>query len=289
MNANRSGFDLAAERRRAFAAEGMDPQPAPRRPGVPVLGLPAALGVASDMPLWRRFFAELGVPVVTSEGAEAATTIGRNVEGAEFCAPLASLHGHAAWLAGRADWLFLPVRLEELRPGEEARRPYCYYTQFSPALVSALARTKGRALTPYADWTVHRDRALRELAAALSTAGVDVTEQRVARRARVRDRGPAAGPGPARPALPRGDGRRPGAAGGADRPAVHRARSRHEQGHPGDLRHPRGEDLLPGHGAARRQRGARSPCSAPSTGSTRRRRSRPPSRRPAPRCCTPST
>ncbi len=179
VNANRSGFDLAVERRRAFAAEGMDPQSAPKQPGMSVLGLPAALGVASEMPLWRRFFAELGVPVVTSEGAEAATATGRNVEGAEFCAPLASLHGHAVWLAGRADWLFLPVRLDELRPGEEVPRPYCYYTQFSPALVSALACMNGRVLAPYANWTVHRDRTLRELSAALATAGVCVTEQRV--------------------------------------------------------------------------------------------------------------
>jgi predicted CoA-substrate-specific enzyme activase len=180
VNANRSGFDLAAERRRAFEAEGMLPDAAPKRPGVPTLGLPAALGLVAEMPLWRRFFAELGVPVVTSEGIEAATTLGRDVEGAEFCAPLASLHGHAARLAGRTDWLFLPVRLEELRPGEDTRRPYCYYTQFGPALVSALACMKGMVLAPYADWTVHRDRTLRELAAALATAGVHVTERQVA-------------------------------------------------------------------------------------------------------------
>jgi predicted nucleotide-binding protein (sugar kinase/HSP70/actin superfamily) len=179
VNANRSGFDLAVERRRAFEAEGMLPVSVPSADRMPTLGLPAALGLVAEMPLWRRFFAELGVPVVTSEGIEAATTLGRDVEGAEFCAPLASLHGHAARLAGRVDWLFLPVRLEELRPGEAERRPYCYYTQYGPALVAALACKKGRVLTPYADWTVHRDRALRELSAALVTAGFRVTEQRV--------------------------------------------------------------------------------------------------------------
>jgi predicted CoA-substrate-specific enzyme activase len=180
VNANRSGFDLAAERRRAFEAEEMLPEPgAARRPGSPVIGLPAALGLVAEMPLWRRFFAELGVPVVTSEGAEAAVSLGRDIEGAEFCAPIAALHGHAARLADRADWLFLPVRLEELWPGEDQRRPYCYYTQFGPALVSALACAKGRVLAPYANWAVHRDRTLRELASSLAAAGVDVTEQRV--------------------------------------------------------------------------------------------------------------
>jgi len=181
VNANRSGFDLAAERRRAFEAEGVPPEPGPaRRPGSPVIGLPSALGLVGEMPLWRRFFAELGVPVVTSEGAEDALRLGRDVEGAEFCAPLASLHGHAAWLAARADRLFLPVRLEELGPGEGRRRPYCYYTQFGPALVSALAPVKGRALTPYVNWTVHPDRTLRELAASLAAAGIDVAERSVA-------------------------------------------------------------------------------------------------------------
>ena len=113
VNANRSGFDLLAERRRAFAAEGMLPQSVPPRAGVCTLGLPAALGLVADLPRWRRFFADLGVPVVTSEGFDGATTMGRDVEGAEFCAPVSSLHGHASWLADRADRVFLPVRLEE--------------------------------------------------------------------------------------------------------------------------------------------------------------------------------
>ncbi|MCX7029767.1 MAG: acyl-CoA dehydratase activase [Spirochaetes bacterium] len=180
VNANRSGFDLAAERRRAFEAEGMLPASAAARPGMPTLGLPAALGLVAEMPLWRRFFAELGVPVVTSEDCGDATALGRDVEGAEFCAPISALHGHAARLAGRVDWLFLPVRLEEQRPGEDTRRLCCYYTQFGPALVSALECVKGRVLAPYADWTVHRERTLRELAAALGTAGIEVAERRVA-------------------------------------------------------------------------------------------------------------
>ncbi len=289
VNANRSGFDLAVERRRAFEAEGMLPVPVPPAAGMPTLGLPAALGLVAELPLWRRFFAELGVPVVTSEGIEAATTLGRNVEGAEFCAPLASLHGHAARLAERADWLFLPVRLEELRPGEDKRRPYCYYTQYGPALVSALACMKGRVLTPYADWTVHRDRALRELAAALATAGVAGVGAPGRGRARGGDRRPPARAGAAAEPVPRGDGRRPGAPCGADRPAVHRAGSRHEQGHPGDIRYPWGS--RPSTRTWCRTAGARSsdPCSAPSTGSTRRRRWRRPSRPPARRCSTPST
>jgi predicted CoA-substrate-specific enzyme activase len=180
VNANRSGFDLLAERRRAFAAEGMIPEPiAPAAGHRPTFGLAAALGMVADLPRWRRFFAELGVPIVTSEGFEGATALGRDVEGAEFCAPVSALHGHASWLADRADWLFLPVRLEEVRPGEDRRRPYCYYTQFSRRS-SRRSAPERQGAHPYADWSVHRDRTLREITAALRTAGVAVTERQVA-------------------------------------------------------------------------------------------------------------
>ena len=93
------------------------PGRAPPATGRAAIGIPAALGLYGQLPLWKSFFSELGIPFVTSEGFDAGINLGREVQGAEFCAPLAALHGHVKYLADKADWIFLPVLMEESRPG----------------------------------------------------------------------------------------------------------------------------------------------------------------------------
>jgi predicted CoA-substrate-specific enzyme activase len=174
--ASTGGFDLAAERSRAF--DGAMQGPAARgaastaRSG-PVIGIPAALGLHGQLPLWKRFFTLLGVPFVTSEGFAAGIDRGREVQGAEFCAPLAALHGHVRHLGERADWIFLPVSLRESCPGREEPRVQCYYTQYSSVLASfaAEAGLRERCLTPIAGLSFARGRTKRELHAALARAG----------------------------------------------------------------------------------------------------------------------
>jgi predicted CoA-substrate-specific enzyme activase len=175
VDRDRSGFNLLKERRRAFAA--MRDRGAPRIPGaatVPLVGIPAALGLFGHLPLWKSFFTELSVPFVTSEGFEGGVTLGREVQGAEFCAPMAALHGHVKYLADKADWIFLPVFLEESRPGTHAPRVYCYYTQFSSALASAAgdARLRERCLMPQVSWSRWRERTKRDLHQSLVKAGM---------------------------------------------------------------------------------------------------------------------
>lgn len=176
VNANRSGFDLLAERRRAFAWEPAESVPARSST---VIGIPAALALYEELPLWKRFFGELRIPVVTSEGIEDSVSRGKNLQGAEFCAPLAALHGHAAYLSTRSDHVFLPVHFSERHEGARARRAYCYYTQFAPALVSAAEGLRGRCLMPVAALTTHRDQSVREIHAALVGAGIHVGEDEV--------------------------------------------------------------------------------------------------------------
>ncbi|MCK7481239.1 MAG: acyl-CoA dehydratase activase-related protein [Candidatus Moduliflexus flocculans] len=60
---------------------------------------------------------------------------GRNVSGAEFCAPLTALYGHVHALLKEADYVFLPFYLEERQKSKDTRRQYCYYTQYAPAAV----------------------------------------------------------------------------------------------------------------------------------------------------------
>ncbi len=168
---DRSGFNLLKERRRVFASR------APARPAPvdgPLIGIPAALGLTGHLPFWKSFFSELRVPFVTSESFDAGIAAGRRVQGAEFCAPLASLHGHVRYLSDRADWILLPVFLEESRSETNAPRAYCYYTQFSSALASGTgdSRLRERCLMPQVSWTRWRDRTKRELHQCLVKAGM---------------------------------------------------------------------------------------------------------------------
>ncbi|PKN29341.1 MAG: CoA activase [Deltaproteobacteria bacterium HGW-Deltaproteobacteria-21] len=145
---NPSGFDLIRERKRAFEFEpsrGRKDEPLDH----PVIGLPAALHLYEDLPFWRVFFDGLGFETVTSEEYREAVREGKHAAGAEFCAPIAALHGHVRYLMEKCDYLFLPFYLEKRSEREEGRRQYCYYTQFAPALASSiLGEDRSRCLVP---------------------------------------------------------------------------------------------------------------------------------------------
>jgi len=129
---NPSGFDLLKERKRIFSFE-----PVREHSEEITVGIPAALHLFEDLPLWRRFFDALSIRTVTSEACSDALKEGKHMAGAEFCAPMAALHGHVRYLMDRSDYVFLPHYLEKKAEEKGVRRQYCYYTQFSPSLVSA--------------------------------------------------------------------------------------------------------------------------------------------------------
>jgi len=147
---NRSGFDLFKARRKAFS---FVPRNEFREDFT--IGIPAALHLYEDLSLWRMFFDELSIRTVTSEHYDNAVKDGSNIAGAEFCAPLTALHGHVKYLLGKTDYVFLPCYLEKKAREKGIRRQYCYYTQYSPALASAIESAfdgehggNGRVLTP---------------------------------------------------------------------------------------------------------------------------------------------
>ncbi|TVQ36867.1 MAG: CoA activase [Spirochaetaceae bacterium] len=152
VNCNRSGFDLLHQRRaldrRLRAAETargtrFDAAAA----GRPLIGLPDALFMSADLEYWQLFFEQLGLPTRTSGGMRDATQRGKPLAGAEFCAPVSALYGHAAALLENVDYLFLPVYLEE-KPGSQGElRKYCYYSQYVSALV-AQGVDQRRVLSP---------------------------------------------------------------------------------------------------------------------------------------------
>jgi predicted nucleotide-binding protein (sugar kinase/HSP70/actin superfamily) len=142
VSSNRSGFDLMKERRLHFSFERQ------AGPG-PVVGIPAALYLLGELPLWRKFFDLLGVRTVTSQSYTEAVTRGKRLAAAEFCAPMAAFHGHVAYLSDKADYIFTPIYLEaEHKSG--TRRQYCYYSQYAPSLISTMEQIEltDRCLMP---------------------------------------------------------------------------------------------------------------------------------------------
>ena len=147
VNNNLSGFDLLGIRKKAF----------PFRPGKKTwrecrIGIPAALHLAEDLTMWRDFFSLLSIKTVTSEKCRDAVKEGKNMAGAEFCAPLASLYGHVKYLMDKADLIFLPFYLEKKTRKKELRRQYCYYTQFSPSIISQIEGLENKFVIPEIDF-----------------------------------------------------------------------------------------------------------------------------------------
>ncbi len=105
------------------------------------IGLPNALHMAQDLDFWQIFFKELGLQVVTSRKCTTPVKIGKQIAGAEFCAPFLGLHGHVQFLEDRCDYIFLPFYFEDKTSEKGYRRHHCYYTQFAPAIISRLNKT----------------------------------------------------------------------------------------------------------------------------------------------------
>jgi predicted CoA-substrate-specific enzyme activase len=139
VNNNRSGFDLLQERRKVFACKTGN-----HFKEAFSIGIPGGLHLLEDLPFWRCFFDALGIKTVTRESDDEAVKHGKYLTGAEFCAPLSALHGHVKHLMHQADYIFLPFYLEKKSRLKGARRQYCYYTQFSSSLASAIGDPQHR-------------------------------------------------------------------------------------------------------------------------------------------------
>lgn len=129
---NRSGYDLLKDRKKSSSV--------PSQPiineGITV-GIPAVLYLMADMPLWEHFFHSLNIRTLTSEHVTTGLRDGKRLAGVEFCAPMTAMHGHVDWLLKKADYVFMPVYLEQKAEQKGLRRQYCYYTQFSTALAAS--------------------------------------------------------------------------------------------------------------------------------------------------------
>lgn len=142
-------YDLIKERNKVF-------QIAPKQAGAQshlIIGIPNALYLAEEMPLWKHFFHTLGIETVTGNNFNSAVKSGKKLAGAEFCAPMNAFFGHVQYLADKCDYIFLPVYLESKEPKQDAYRYYCYYTQFAATLAAGIKslHLKNKAIMPVID------------------------------------------------------------------------------------------------------------------------------------------
>ncbi len=126
------GFDLMKERNKLMKVSPARATAA--RSDQPSIGIPATLHLVEDLTYWKVFFRELGVSVHTSEGFKDSLKTGKKIAGAEFCAPVDSMYGHVTHLAGKCDYLFMPVYLEARVKPQGTEQNFCYYTQYSASL-----------------------------------------------------------------------------------------------------------------------------------------------------------
>lgn len=145
ISRNKTGFDLLKSRsglfpvsnRRSFRYD-------------TTIGIPASLHMFEELPMWKRFFSNLSVRILTSEEYRDPLKTGKSLAGAEFCAPISSIFGHVVYLSGRVDYIFLPVLLQNMDGATETENQYCYYTQYSSSLVYTLKinNIPDKCLTP---------------------------------------------------------------------------------------------------------------------------------------------
>jgi predicted CoA-substrate-specific enzyme activase len=146
----KAGFRLLAERRKTFA-----PQPLNASGSRIKVGIPSALHMFEEIYFWQVFFREIGIDLIASSTDKTLLKAGKHLAGAEFCAPVESLFGHVKALADRVDYIFLPVYIETRDRSAARERNYCYYTQFSPAIVSQIGneKTQEKFIIPEMDFS----------------------------------------------------------------------------------------------------------------------------------------
>ena len=110
------------------------------------MGIPRALLYYYYYPLWNEFFTRLGCEVVLSpETNKAILDQGIRSTLSEVCLPVKVYFGHAAYLAGRVDYLFVP-RLSRV----EAKAYICPKFMGIPDML----RARINKLPPLIDTTV---------------------------------------------------------------------------------------------------------------------------------------
>jgi predicted CoA-substrate-specific enzyme activase len=128
------------------------------------IGIPDALYLNEYLPFWEMFFKKTGFEVVLPKRNQEYIKVGRQTEGAEFCAPIARWHGTIEYLKDKVDYIFLPQMFEE---GSER---YCYYSNYAVALAqNNLPWLRKHAICPTIDFAKSPLENIRAIHEALPT------------------------------------------------------------------------------------------------------------------------
>lgn len=134
---------LLQQRKKVFDGGKQAPQDA----SAPRIGIPAGIQLLEELPMWERFFHNLGIQTVNTEHDKTVVESGKKCTGAEFCTPMTAFHGHVRNLAGQCDYIFLPIYIEDKKDSRNPQRmrKYCYYTQYS-SVITSLMKYKGKRI-----------------------------------------------------------------------------------------------------------------------------------------------
>jgi predicted nucleotide-binding protein (sugar kinase/HSP70/actin superfamily) len=145
--------------------------------GAPAVAISRALTFHDTLPLWRRFFGELGYRVELSPKTDDEIgALGSEISGADFCHPVKVALGHARWAVERSGstLAFFPHMISGAPNPHTSNSHYCPLVQAFPSLVRAALDQHGvrgaPVLAPVIDMRWKDDKQVRELADALGPA-----------------------------------------------------------------------------------------------------------------------
>ncbi len=164
------------ERRRAlFMKTGSRERKTDR--GGPGVVMPRALSTYAHLPLWRTFFAELGIPFrVTPQTDRRITEMGISASTADFCFPVKIFLGHVSDAIRSEDRVFIPHVIGGEKTRFTTKSVFCPYVQAAPSIArssEALGEAlRGRLLNPVIDFSVSDGLNVRELHRVLEPYGL---------------------------------------------------------------------------------------------------------------------
>ncbi|MBT3181776.1 MAG: hypothetical protein HN337_04610 [Deltaproteobacteria bacterium] len=118
----------------------------------PSIGIPRALLTHTHLPLWRRFFGELGIRVILSKPTNDKTLLqAEDFIGSDYCYPLKLAHGHVRELSANPDvkHIFLPyVTQGEPHDDKFKRSVFCPYNISFPSIAktAGLEKPEGKEI-----------------------------------------------------------------------------------------------------------------------------------------------
>ncbi len=108
------------------------------------VGLPRAMTLLDQLPFWRRYFAELGIPTVLSPVTDPRiSAAGIEMAVAQPCYPVQVAHGHVQALAqAGVDYILVP-NMADAEGAESSPSHYCPWNQTLPWVLRAAPPLEG--------------------------------------------------------------------------------------------------------------------------------------------------